>query len=358
MPVRFPSLLLVLSAILLLSHHALAQAASPCIPGIPCIVNFTGNDPFDEDPPAPNLPPAPNEPKIDAGERRSCDADFMNQIYARAFLEAERENMIAGAVIRKPDSILEYTCFDKHLSNVAHIAGPLFTESTVWQNRTIPTSLGAISPVPRTPLVPIPTVTVDVFMGDDRLDNSLELLVLESLGSYIDDNFAHEFLGGNAAGFNNDITGDIRPPGYFCDFMNVVYTLAKCNNFGIDDPFLTFSELADANLDLRLTPQVCNNLAFNSGHIALANNDNFQYVNFDKVDFIDEPNTGTKSYFDFVLPDQCQPPISTGLVKIDRQTDITIMSLIFGNTEITEEKTCINPGCSYDAEKDECVTDL
>ena len=35
----------------------------------------------------------------------SCDANFMNQIYAKGFLEAEREVVISNSLIMKPDSV-------------------------------------------------------------------------------------------------------------------------------------------------------------------------------------------------------------------------------------------------------------
>ncbi len=76
-----------------------STAYAACLPGVPCIVAKNSED---------------NKPKSDSG---TCDADFMNQLQARAFLEAEREAVAAGVAIRKPESVLELSCADQ-LTNV------------------------------------------------------------------------------------------------------------------------------------------------------------------------------------------------------------------------------------------------
>lgn len=80
----------IFCALLFVSAPSYAQ----CIPGLPCV------DPGAED-----------APQSGSG---ACDANFMNQIYARAAIETEREITMAGVGIRIPDSVLEYTCFDHH----------------------------------------------------------------------------------------------------------------------------------------------------------------------------------------------------------------------------------------------------
>lgn len=84
-----------------LSLPAFAQ----CINGIPCIDaddTTTRADPED-----------PSPANVSKSDHGSCSADFMNQIYARAYIEAEREVAMASVAIKKPDSVLEYTCFDQ-----------------------------------------------------------------------------------------------------------------------------------------------------------------------------------------------------------------------------------------------------
>lgn len=76
-----------------------------CINGLPCLPKddtTTRAEPDDASP-----------ANISKNPSATCDADFMNQIYARAYIEAEREVVMASVAIKKPDSVLEYTCFDQ-----------------------------------------------------------------------------------------------------------------------------------------------------------------------------------------------------------------------------------------------------
>ncbi len=110
-------------AAFIFTTHAYAQ----CPPGIPCTAKL----------PPPNANPPPPPANAAKSDSQACDADFMNQIYARAFLEAEREVVINQTVFRKPDSVLEYTCFDQFVSITANEAGPLFTETTAFKDRKV-----------------------------------------------------------------------------------------------------------------------------------------------------------------------------------------------------------------------------
>ncbi|MCD8497861.1 MAG: hypothetical protein LRZ85_07145 [Alphaproteobacteria bacterium] len=96
---------------------ALLAGASPlmaqtCTPGIPCTTY------------APDK--GANNTKTDS---KTCDGDVMNQIHARAFMEAQRENIVNQLSIRKPDSILSYTCYDQYLAVAAKNAPPIFSEA-------------------------------------------------------------------------------------------------------------------------------------------------------------------------------------------------------------------------------------
>ena len=53
-----------------------------------------------------------------------CDPEYMDALEARAYMEAQREVAQNQNYILKPDSILEYTCFDKFLEH--------FSEDTNW----------------------------------------------------------------------------------------------------------------------------------------------------------------------------------------------------------------------------------
>ncbi len=59
-----------------------------------------------------------------------CDPNYYKSLEARAWLEAQREITQNQNLILKPDSVLEYTCFDKHLGVLAAQAPSLFSETT------------------------------------------------------------------------------------------------------------------------------------------------------------------------------------------------------------------------------------
>ena len=111
-----------------------AHSATTCLPGIPCVTNATPNNPVRPND-GPNRSSAPNAAKSGSA---ACDADFMNQIYARAFLEASRETIIQSTMIRKPDSVLEYTCFDQQVAESAEKAASIFSESPRFQDTSVP----------------------------------------------------------------------------------------------------------------------------------------------------------------------------------------------------------------------------
>lgn len=331
----------ILTVALLLSAPSYAEEEA-CIPGIPCITPLTPNSPHNpEDGPnilgpnkdkiGPSRNPAPSEDGF-----TTCDADFMNQIYSRAFIEAERENVLNQIVIRKPDSVLEYSCFEENVSNAAHDAGPLFSESRHWDNKQVIIG-GALGSIP------VPYVIMNTFMGDTKLDNSLELLVLDSLKQYINENFAHDFLGGYATGFDSSITGSVGDADYSCNIMRDVYNIAKCTDFLVDDKFFDFSTLA--SLDPRILPSACSGTAITDGHIELANNDSYAYVNYDPV----LANTS------FIKAGACGSPIPTGVLATLEEKAVDPK----GNVKITKttqymEKICVNPGCYYDQKSRSC----
>ncbi len=253
----------------------------------------------------------------------------MNQLYARAWLEADREMKAANIAIRKPDSVLEYSCFNKQLDIVAHRIAPIFSESHAFTNKTFTYSS-------------LETGTYTTFMGDDKLDNSLEKLVLSSLKEYRNNNFVHDFLGGSLAGENSPPVSKIGDNSYNCDVMNTVSVAAQCANFGTDNQFFSFSDLAQ--LDPRVFPAECNN-PVDSGKVDLASNKDFAYVNFDLFDdYTKLLGTGAA----------CAPAIPTG-VTVFQYTPQRDIEAPPGREETTyPDHVCSNPGCYYDPGSGSC----
>lgn len=268
---------LLIAALCVFMNAAPGMAQSKCVPGFPC-----------------------PEETIDTPVQNgggACDANFMNQIHARAFLEAERENVSFKTAIRKPDSVLEYSCFVDQAATVSNASA--------------------------------------LFSGSSDLSNMIMKTVIQSLDSYVSSNFDHAFMGAATEG------KDIKL-GSACDLINQVYKASSCSNFDLE--FLTFKELAEN--DPRITP--CNENAIYDGLIDLAENKDFQYVTFDEV----------KTYEDQLEPGTCknQPPIPTGRIVTIKKPVFRIFGqdIVDAKEEEFDEYMCSNPSCFYNYNKKRC----
>lgn len=254
--------------------YQMANAGS-CSPGIPC----TGYDIYNQ--PNANTSSAYNGGKDGSWTAPSgdsvttaCDGNFMNQIYARAFLEAQREVMLSEQIIHKPDSVLEYTCFDQYIGLAANYIDPLFSARQNWDDHAVPlwgddnnTNVDhdgdgdpdtvtmndddAASSYPD-----LDDQTDHSVYEDDRYDNLLEELLIDSMAEYIDENYDHTFMGESITLDNNMNLSSLTATGsYSCAHMLAVWDIARCIDFGEDDRFRSFNTLASG--DIRSIPQAC-----------------------------------------------------------------------------------------------------
>ena len=260
---KFTFLFSCMAIVVLFSFNAHAA----CSPGIPCTDyniytdTTSGTDAALNGPKTGTSAPHAN---VTGTTTSACDGDFMNQIYSHAFMGASREVIMSEQLIHKPDSVLEYTCFDQWVSVAAEHAGPIFTETTFWEDHEICTSTGdSTASAGRPPscassgdnTVSPYSIDIDVVYPDDHLDNVLELFLFDNLQTYIDNNFSHTFLG-EATTIDNDIdTSAIGSGSYNCSHMSTVYNIAKCIDFMEDDRFRTFADLVNA--DPRTIPVEC-----------------------------------------------------------------------------------------------------
>ncbi len=343
------------------SYDALAQE---CIPGLPCPeVLRTETDPIFPEPgpnqPGPNFDSL-NLPKLEShptpSQNNTCDADFMNQIYAKSFLEAEREVVVNAMYIRKPDSVLEYSCFDQHLAvGYEGIAG-IFSDSELFSDRLV-NILGWWGDTASIPTYGgTPTTRLDVFLGVDYNDASVEAAVLTALNSYIlgegaedDGNFEHDFLGG-ATAVGNTLSYVAGGAESVCSHMYDVYYLAKCEDFDKNLAFLTFDQLIESEEDPRLLPWACEaRHGITEALIALAENTEDAFVNYD-------PPETRLDLMTFYFAGCAGPPIPTGVRVLieDYGTDI------FGNPVLIRDEdfpdmVCPNPSCSVEYGGGACV---
>ncbi len=193
-------------------------------------------------PPAPEIADSP------------CDPDYYTSLRSRAWLEAQREITQNQNLISKPDSVLEYTCFDRQLLELADHSKDMLSETQRWGTAT---------------------TLID-------MDHTLQNLVNNSLQAYFVTNFPHRLLGGRMPDedFGAQVAGGnsrkveflydksagtgLASMDYECDVMNEVWMYAKCMDF-IDnedeDGFYSFENYRDyedsgTDLDRRHLPEI------------------------------------------------------------------------------------------------------
>lgn len=151
-----------------------------------------------------------------------CDPEYMDALEARAWMEAQREITQNQNFIFKPDSVLEYTCFDSFLNEAASNFGDRqFSETTHWGDST-PNGFAA-----------------------DSTDDALEAVVLDPLNAYLNANFTT--IGINMGDYLNnrpntaiartaatEVNGGTA---YACAEMQQVWRAARCMDFNDEENY-------------------------------------------------------------------------------------------------------------------------
>lgn len=185
-------------------------------------------DPTDppDDPPSPGTPGGDPDlvPKLDSsGEKVSgCATDIWTAMVNQAVIETRREDVMNKRYIVKPDSAIDYGCLQYYMKQTAEKAGPIFSESEDWYDRTV-NLVGD-------------THTMMMKLGSKSLDNALAEVVELSLKTYRNQNFSHPMLSGTA-----DVPAKAGKD--TCDLMKQVWDAAKCKHFDDPDKFYTFDDL-------------------------------------------------------------------------------------------------------------------
>ncbi len=361
--------------------------------GLPCVVPKTEDLPEDPDD-GPNDPDNFNKRVQD--KDKVCDPDVMNQIYSKSFLEATRENIMAETIIRKPDSIMEYTCFDQLVKMDGDFAGPVFSETDHWREMVVESITGYIGPVEIDPSCEDPTdagppyddstgrcsrVVIATYMNRGRLLFDLRRFVLAALRRYIMDNFGHTLLGGQLE--DDYVACDLN---YVCNYMNTVWTASKCGDMNDWEEFYKFADLADTStvpeenegFDPRVLPRACTipenppkepppdpppaprGTGIMEDIINLSENvPDWMYVNVNLQD---------ANHIELLFPDgaelpdgtivNCEDiePVPTGIWVVKQPITIDNFGNVTRETPIEfYEKVCINPGCSYNYTTERCA---
>lgn len=218
-----------------------SQSFAACSPGIPC----TSYDIYSN--PTSGTDATFNGPKVDDAtaphDDTACDGNFMNQIYARAYMEASREVIMGQQLIHKPDSVLEYTCFDSFLNQAGQNANG-FSSSSDFAARNICIETADTACINTTITTPV---------SGTEVADALNIFLYGTLQDYINTNFGHTFMG-EATTIDSAISAPAAAP-YDCAHMATVWEIAKCVDFAEDDRFRTFEELILT--DPRSIPAAC-----------------------------------------------------------------------------------------------------
>lgn len=261
----------------------------------------------------------------------------MDALEARAWLEAQREISMNQNLILKPDSVLEYSCFESFLD---HVAGQnLFSEMGCC---------GAQG------------------LGPNSMDQALTNAVADALDTYISLNFGHKLMGGRSSILDGQgaaplIDGVVSGGSYSCDLMQRVWDEAKCTDFfeqSNHDGFFDFAWLYNKDprtLNLNSPWSASNSCASPvskiEADVAFNNRSNLYVLPTenpwpsDVVPYIDDP---IKPRFDLLLPHGATNP-SGGTVDCTTVKPIPTGVCVRrgGNVAEYPDAVCPNPGCHY-----------
>lgn len=254
----------------------------------------------------------------------ACDPEYMDALERRAWLEAQREISQNQNIIVKPDSVLEYTCFDQFMGLLAD--APLFSE------------VGCCGGPQDT----------------DALNNVLKAAVLPALQNFIQSNFKHTFRGGK------EPTLDYNPPGainggYKCNKMAQIWDISQCLNFwDSEEKFIDFASYTvwDPRV-MSIAGKMCSPVIKDIDLQTAFNEKAKHHVLYDENsgDAFPYEEDPVKTHLDKILPvgvspaTKCADPIPTGLC-VDRS-----------DMKPYADAVCPNPGCHYvprESNLDEC----
>lgn len=245
-----------------------------------------------------------------AVQQDTCNGAVLDAMKARAWMESQQEIEQNQALVFKPDSVFEYTCFDQIVGITGEHVAPIFSENTYW----------------------------GLIHDSQHTDRALNAAVLVSLRAWLITNFSHTFLGGRT-GVNGRPAIDYTPVstggggGYVCDSMKQVWAVAKCWNFTMDpkdQTYLSFDQIGPFG-DPRTLPTPCTAApVWSSGIQSIWRQNPAWYTPYTQNNAQTYALVGPR-----IRPGQCGQPLSTGVtVKME-------------GTEDFPDAVCSNPGCTY-----------
>lgn len=271
-----------------------------------------------------------------------CDPRYWDSLKAKAWLEAEREIIQNQNLIFKPDSVLEYVCFDKFVDHTAAKGGDIFVHTKYFGREIITRG------------------------SNESMETGLKNVVYDALKAYDDGSFKdNKFFADRYEHFRNKSGDDNYPHAkaptsggsYSCNVMQNVWKTAKCINF-IDnkekfaktDGFYPFKAIKP----------------FGGGKIVEGYEDSFSGDNDvrqwpanlkcagptkDEWKLENDNNKNTNTLYVFKAPlakdfEKVRKRIEPGGCK-DGGTIKTGVKIIINGKETGEDGVCTNPGCTY-----------
>jgi len=278
-----------------------------------------------------------------------CDTKYWEQMHSRAWLEAEREIMQNQNLIFKPDSVLEYVCFDQFASLAAWPGGNIFVHTDYFGKKII--ERGSAGSMEKG-LEAVVSNALNAYRGSDggatKSGNSTK--------------FGHSFLGGRAAFMdiankNSTFKPATTNQSYTCSTMANVWKAAKCANF-VDnasfestDGFYPFDELkahnggkdvggyADTIKDTRQYPSGSSWECDSSKQGVTTWKEQLRKATLEEELYkFKAPLSQTfKDVGDRLEPGKC---LSSHAIK-------TGVKVVINGVESHDDGVCTNPGCSY-----------
>jgi len=248
----------------------------------------------------------------------TCDTEYYDVLSSRSYLEGKREMEAAQRIIIKPDSVLEYSCFNDMRIEAGALAGRFSDYGLVTGVR--PPEFDGTDPPTR--------------VYPNSLDDALADTIQTSLVGFLD-SFWHIYGGGTFAMAPNPLAG--------CNPMNVVWHASKCLNFN-RSWWVRFEDFATR--DIRVFPVPCDDTD-RTTDITDALDEAFPPP-ADPVD-LGSMNIYT-GYVDIITECGESEPILTGITFELTEIDAS------GNRIVTpvDDAACVVPGCNYDG-VDSCV---
>lgn len=150
-----------------------------------------------------------------------CDPVYWDSLTSRAWLEAEREIIQNQNLIFKPDSVMEYVCFDKFVDHNANHAGEIFVHTKYFGKEIIKRG------------------------SNESMEKGLTNVVSTALnaydtGSFEDGKFLADrskFIKNKGNRFEYPQSATATPGNYTCKTMQEIWKTSKCINFIDNEKF-------------------------------------------------------------------------------------------------------------------------